>query len=81
MVKETLQAQVLGLLDQLVASGEEVGLQVAAYLDGELMVDAWAGLADEATGRPVDGQTLFTTMSTTKGFTSPACTCRPSAAW
>jgi CubicO group peptidase (beta-lactamase class C family) len=72
MVTQTLQAQVQGTLDRLVASGEEVGLQVAAYLDGELVVDAWAGLADEATGRPVDGETLFTAASTTKGFT-PTC--------
>jgi CubicO group peptidase (beta-lactamase class C family) len=35
-------------------------------------VDAWAGVADEATGRPVDGNTLFTSWSTTKGF---AATC------
>ena len=68
MVIETLQAKVQGMLDQLVASGEEVGLQVAAYLDGDLAVDAWAGLADEAAGRSVDGETLFTAMSTTKGF-------------
>jgi hypothetical protein len=37
-------------MDQLVETGEEVGLQVAAYLEGELVVDTWAGLADEATG-------------------------------
>jgi hypothetical protein len=40
MARETLQAQVQGMLDRLVASGEEVGLQVATYLDGELVVDA-----------------------------------------
>jgi CubicO group peptidase (beta-lactamase class C family) len=41
---------------------------VAAYLDGVLVVDAWAGLADEASGRLVDGDTLFTSWSTTKGI-------------
>src|ERR687893_2471031 len=56
------------IIDELVESGEEVGLQVAAYVDGALVVDAWAGVADEATGRPVDGDTLFTSWSTTKGF-------------
>lgn len=56
------------LIDDLVLSGEEVGLQVAAYVDGELVVDAWAGVADEVTGRPVAGDTLFTSWSTTKGF-------------
>jgi CubicO group peptidase (beta-lactamase class C family) len=63
-----LNDQVQALLDQLVASGEEVGLQVAAYVDGELVVDAWSGIADEASGRSVDGDTLFTSWSTTKGF-------------
>lgn len=59
-------------LDQLVRDTPEVGLQVAVYLDGELVVDAWAGLADPATGRPVDGDTLFMLSSTTKGV---AATC------
>ena len=67
-----LNARVQDVIDRLVRSGEEVGLQVAAYVNGELAVDAWAGVADEATGRPVDGETLFTSWSTTKGF---AATC------
>ncbi len=56
------------IIQDLVVSGQEVGLQVAAYVDGQLVVDTWAGVADEATGRPVDGETLFTSWSTTKGF-------------
>jgi CubicO group peptidase (beta-lactamase class C family) len=56
------------MINGFVESGKEVGLQVAAYVDGDLVVDVWAGLADEATGRPVDGETLFTSWSTTKGF-------------
>jgi CubicO group peptidase (beta-lactamase class C family) len=55
-------------IDNLVTTGQEVGLQVAAYVDGQLVVDAWAGVADESSGRPVDGDTLFTSWSTTKGF-------------
>jgi CubicO group peptidase (beta-lactamase class C family) len=50
----------------------EVGLQVAAYLDGELRVDVWGGLADEATGREVDGETLFPVFSVTKAVTAVA---------
>lgn len=64
----TLNDIVQQRIDGLVASGEEVGLQVAAYCNGELVVDAWAGIADETTGRPVAGDTLFTSWSTTKGF-------------
>src|SRR4029077_15568711 len=63
-------ATVREVLQALVDGGPEVGLQVAAYLDGQLVVDAWAGLADEATGRPVDGDTLFMLSSTTKGVTA-----------
>jgi CubicO group peptidase (beta-lactamase class C family) len=57
-------------LQQLIDEGPEVGLQVAAYVDGQLVIDAWAGVADEATGRRVDGDTLFMLSSTTKGVTA-----------
>jgi CubicO group peptidase (beta-lactamase class C family) len=67
-----LNGQVQPVLDRLVASGPELGLQVAAYLDGELVVDAWAGIADEASGRLVDGQTMFSASSASKGL---AATC------
>src|SRR5688500_14636751 len=59
-------------LEELVRAGTEVGLQVAAYVDGELALDAWAGLADRASGRPVDGETLFTVFSATKGVAATA---------
>jgi CubicO group peptidase (beta-lactamase class C family) len=59
---------VRSLLEELVASGEERGLQVAAYHKGKLVIDAWAGQADAATGRAVDGDTLFCVFSTTKGI-------------
>lgn len=66
----TLQTLVQGMIDEITASGEETGLQVAVYLDGALAVDAWAGIANETTGQPVTGDTLFTSWSTTKGFTA-----------
>ncbi len=66
------QADVRAFLDDLVASGVERGIQVAAYLDGECVVDAWAGVADPTTGRPVDGETLFTVFSCSKGITATA---------
>ena len=47
-----------------------MGLQVAAYLDGKLVIDAWAGLADDAARKPVDGDTMFMLSSTTKGVTA-----------
>src|SRR5215211_2486985 len=58
------------MLESLVRERGEVGVQVAAYLDGKLVIDTCAGLADEASGRPVDGETLFTAFSISKGITA-----------
>lgn len=65
-------AAVQRVLDDLVASGEEIGVQVAAYLHGERVVDAWAGLADPEGARPVDGDTLFNVFSVTKAVAATA---------
>lgn len=67
-MQSELNNDVQACIDELVASGQEVGLQVAAYVDGKLAVDVWAGMADETSGRAVNGDTLFTSWSTTKGF-------------
>ncbi len=58
------------VLDGLTSEGHEIGTQVAAYLDGKLIIDAWAGLADETRNRLVDGETLFTAFSISKGITA-----------
>ncbi|MCX4815168.1 beta-lactamase family protein [Streptomyces sp. NBC_01239] len=52
-------------LEQALGAGE-TGVQVAAYLDGELIVDAWAG--ETGAGRPVDHDTLFPVFSVTKAL-------------
>jgi CubicO group peptidase (beta-lactamase class C family) len=62
--------KVRAALEALVRDTDEIGLQAAAYLDGELVIDAWAGMADPAAGKPVDGDTLFMLSSTTKGVTA-----------
>jgi CubicO group peptidase (beta-lactamase class C family) len=67
-----VQDRVTAVLEKLVEEGRETGLQVAAYLDGELVVDAWAGAADAATGREVHGDTLFHFFSCGKGVTATA---------
>jgi len=59
-------------IDAAVASGREIGVQVAAYHRGRLVVDAWGGLADPASGRPVDGDTLFNVYSVTKAVAATA---------
>jgi CubicO group peptidase (beta-lactamase class C family) len=63
-------SQVQEIADELVASGAERGLQVAAYVDGEQVVDVVAGVADPATGRPVTADTLFYNWSIGKAATA-----------
>ncbi|MFL5803407.1 MAG: serine hydrolase domain-containing protein [Roseiflexaceae bacterium] len=65
-----MQKQVQHAIDQLVESGAERGLQVAVYRHGDLVVDAVAGVADSATGRPVTSDTPFYSTSTGKGVTA-----------
>ncbi|MBC6460585.1 serine hydrolase domain-containing protein [Actinomadura sp. HBU206391] len=67
---ERLQKQVQEAIDRLVESGGETGLQVAVYRHGEPLVDAVAGVADPATGRPVTSGTPFFSTSVGKGVTA-----------
>jgi CubicO group peptidase (beta-lactamase class C family) len=62
-----VQQQIQQAIDQLVELGAERGLQVAVYRDGQQVVDAVAGVADPATGRPVTSDTLFFSYSIGKG--------------
>jgi CubicO group peptidase (beta-lactamase class C family) len=54
-----IQKQVQQGIDQLVETGAERRLEVAAYHHGDLVVDAIAGAADPASGRPVTSDTPF----------------------
>jgi CubicO group peptidase (beta-lactamase class C family) len=65
-----VQNQVQEAIDQLVESGAERGLQVAVYQNGEQVLDAVAGIADPATGRPVAPDTPIYCYSVGKGATS-----------
>lgn len=66
------QAIVQKALDHATGEGGEIGLQVAAYLDGKLVIDAWSGVVDPANPRPVDGDTLFNVYSVTKAVAATA---------
>jgi CubicO group peptidase (beta-lactamase class C family) len=70
MLSATSSSTVERALQSLIDEGPEIGLQVAAYVNGELVIDAWAGVADEHSGKRVDGDTLFMLSSTTKGVTA-----------
>jgi CubicO group peptidase (beta-lactamase class C family) len=65
-----IQETVAAMADELVGSGVERGLQVAAYVDQQLVVDVAAGVADPATGRPMRGDTLLYNWSIGKGATA-----------
>jgi CubicO group peptidase (beta-lactamase class C family) len=56
------------------ALDSEVGVQICAYRNGELLVDGWAGTADaEGDGdRTVDSRTLFPIFSVSKAITATA---------
>lgn len=66
----SLQHKVQSVLDELVASGAETGVQVAVRHHGALAVDAVAGVADGRTGRSVTPQTPFFSFSSGKSMTA-----------
>ncbi|RDI51610.1 serine hydrolase domain-containing protein [Nocardia mexicana] len=65
-----LQRRVQGVVEELVDSGAEAGVQVAVYRHGALVVDAVAGVADSATGRRVTPETPFFSFSSSKAMTA-----------
>jgi CubicO group peptidase (beta-lactamase class C family) len=53
--------------DRNFAERGEVGASVAVTVDGETVVDLWGGVADRATGRPWERDTIGIVWSCTKG--------------
>ncbi|HWC36876.1 MAG TPA: serine hydrolase domain-containing protein [Acidimicrobiales bacterium] len=51
-------------------SGRDVGAAFAAYHHGRKVVDLWGGIADPATGRPWEEDSIVLVFSTTKGATA-----------
>src|SRR5882672_6512429 len=66
----SLQTDLQHAIDQMVESGAERGLQVAVYHRGVQVVDAVAGLADPASGRPVASETPVYCYSVCKAAAS-----------
>ncbi|MFI0355629.1 serine hydrolase domain-containing protein [Actinomadura sp. 9N407] len=65
-----LQKRIQDAIDRMVQDGTETGVQVSVYRHGEPVVEAVAGVADSATGRPVTPDTPFYSASTGKGVTA-----------
>jgi CubicO group peptidase (beta-lactamase class C family) len=67
VVKTSVNTRVSELIRTQIADRRHIGVQVCAYQDGEMIVDAWAGRMGPEDGRPVEGDSLFLSFSTTKG--------------
>ena len=61
------QRKMQDILDRLTIDGKELGLQLAVYHHGELIVDAWSGVMNKHSRQNVDKNTLFPVFSTFKG--------------
>jgi CubicO group peptidase (beta-lactamase class C family) len=72
LIDSAANRRVQAAIEQSIRDRGEIGIQVAAYLGGELVIDCWAGVADLATGRCVNGETLFNVFSVTKAVASTA---------
>jgi len=70
MGEEDVAPAVGAVLDEAIASGGEVGIQVAVIRDGRTLADEVRGVADPASGAAVDDGTLFWSASTAKGVAS-----------
>src|SRR3954452_20881390 len=60
------------ILSSNVDSGADVGASVAVTLDGAMVVDIWAGWADEARTSPWQRDTITNVWSSTKTVTAIA---------
>jgi len=67
---DRVRAEIQGAADEMVASGAEIGLQVAVIDHGRPVADVVSGVADPRTGAPVRPDTLFFAASTAKGVAS-----------
>jgi CubicO group peptidase (beta-lactamase class C family) len=72
MKMNSLQREMQLLLDSALAEGNALACQAAAYIDGELVLNAYAGHLDMTRKRPVAEDTLFAVYSTGKGMASTA---------
>ena len=61
-----MQSAVQKILDEAVASGAQSACQCCVYIDGKLVVDAWAGTMATNSAERITGETLFPIFSTEK---------------
>lgn len=68
-----VDGRVSAAVRESLAAGEELGVQVAAVVDGEVVVQVAGGFADPQRRRLVTVDSLFPMFSATKGIVAAAC--------
>lgn len=72
MPETAVNKAITDLINRQVAEGQQIGIQVTAYKDGVVVVDAVAGQMGPDDTRPVQPDSLFCSFSTTKGVAATA---------
>jgi len=67
---QVIQNKMQNMLNEIVESGRDLGMQLVVYHNDEMVVNAFAGVADSETKVPVTENTLFPAFSTGKGITA-----------
>ena len=70
--REKMQEVVQRIMDEGVAAGWQSCAQCCVYIDGKKVVDAWAGVMDKESKRPIDGDTLLPVFSSEKPLLATA---------
>lgn len=70
--KSGMNAAVQKVLDDAVTKGYQNSVQCCVYINGEKVVDAWAGTYEKGGSRKIDGNSLFPIYSTGKGMFATA---------
>jgi CubicO group peptidase (beta-lactamase class C family) len=71
-ISAALNSAVQDLVQRQIEAGQQIGVQVCAYMDGRPIVEVVAGRIGPADPRPVLPDTLFSSFSTTKGVAATA---------
>ncbi|OAL34681.1 hypothetical protein AYO20_06098 [Fonsecaea nubica] len=66
-------AKLKALVEQQIASGEELGASLTLNIGGKTVVDIWGGWADETKTKPWQADTITNVWSSTKTIATFAC--------
>ncbi|CZR47369.1 uncharacterized protein FPRO_08743 [Fusarium proliferatum ET1] len=69
---DTRFSKLRDMMEEFVASGQDIGVSLCVNIDGDDVVDIWGGYADASTKKPWGKDTLVNVFSTTKLVTNLA---------